>query len=196
MRWRTPPLHVQAQVQAQMGIADLERVDLVRVTPYGSPEITTIERDEQTIADLLDKAEAWAVRYIGGDEMPPLDDSPEARVVLDRMRGDDEMAATAYQESLIATWREVKEQVKAHEAREEQVKAAIKASMAGNGRLVGDGWHVNWIDVAAPRTVAWKIVAEGLRQHVRPGEWDELVASATTRGKPSTRLTPHWEDGE
>lgn len=193
-RWRTPPLHVQVQVQTQMGIAELERVDVVRVTPYGVPEITPIERDEQTIVQLLDGAEEWAARYIHGDEMPPLDGSPEARVVLDRLRGDGEMSATAEQEALARALRDVQAQAKTLEDREGHIKAAIKASMAGYGRLVGDGWHMTWAVVAARRMVAWRPLAEALRQHVRPGEWDELVAAATTLSEPHTQLRPYWED--
>ena len=197
-RWRDePPPHVRVQALGQMGIADLEAVDVVRVSPYMEPHVVRVERDEDAIRDLLDLAEAWYVKYVEGDELPPPDGSPASMRYLDTLRGEAAAQATVEQADLMAKLRAVRVQSKRLEEQDRQLVAALKASMAGTGSLVGTGWRIAWSAVRGRTTTDWKAVAESLRPLVRPGEWDERVASVTSVAPDGTRFVPTWtEEGD
>lgn len=197
-RWTVPPPHVVVQVQAQMGLADLERVDVVRVSPYGEPIITPVERDEAMIADLFPLAEAWWHRYVEGDELPPPDGSRAAMRHLDKLRGDEEAQASAEQATLMGALRLARKRLADVETEERAIVAALKASMAGTGVLTGDGFRVVWSATKGRTTTDWRAVARvmGSIAGIAPEAYDAEVERHTTVGEPSTSFRPQWDEEE
>jgi len=209
-RWQVPPPHVRVQALAQMGLADLEAVDVVRVSPYGEPIITRLDRDDGAIGDLLDLGEAWYVRFVLGDEMPPVDGSREASRHLDTQRGDAETVATAEQATLAGALHEMRRRRDELESQERAVVNALKASMAGTGVLVGDGFRVTWQAVKGRTTVDWQSVAldvaltlldmAGPEDPALRERAEAVVEAASKRhtntGEGTTRFVPTWQEEE
>lgn len=150
--WTEVPRHIHIQVQAQMALADLTAVDIVLVTPRTAPRLlATIERDDAEAYGICDLAEAWWVRYMTGDEMPPVDGSREASAWLDRQRGTDERDATEEQEALLYTLRDIRRTREAAEQDERRVINRLKASMAATGVLRARGARVTWSETKGDR---------------------------------------------
>ena len=195
-RWDTLPQRVEVQCLAQIGLADLDAVDVVRLSAYGEPAIIRVERDDRAITDLLELGEAWYVRYVLGDEMPALDDSAPARRFLGRLRGDAERQADEYQTTLMRALHAVRSEAKKLEETDRRLVRDLKSSMAGTGVLVGDGFRATWSPVKGRTTTQWNLIAEGLRHLVRVGEWDALVSLHTMTGEPGDTFRPSWEEAE
>lgn len=196
-RWVVPPRHVKVQAMAQMGLAGLDAVDVVRVSPYGEPLITTIERDDALIGDLLELGEGWYRRYVLGDELPPPDGSREAARYLDRFRGDEEAEASPEQATIVGALRQVRVRQDTLKSERDSLEAALKASMAGQGVLNGEGFRVTWSAVKGRVTTDWKLVAgayRGLLADHEDDELDALVSLHTATGEGSTRLLVRWEE--
>ncbi len=195
-RWNDPPRHVRVQCLAQMGLADLQAVDVVRVSPYGEPIITTIERDEQAITDLLDLCEEWYLRYVKGGEMPPPDGSRESMRHLDTLRGEEAAVATEEQRSLMSQLRHIRRRMEQEQADERRLIAALKASMAGTGSLTGPGFKVTWSAVKPRQVIDWQAVAKALADVVPEEDYTQLVTYHTSVGEGTTRFVPQWLDEE
>lgn len=196
-RWVVPPRHVKVQALAQMGLAGLDAVDIVRVSPYGEPLITTVERDDDAITDLLELGEAWYERYVLGDELPPPDGSREAMRYLDRFRGDEEAEATADQAAIVGALHQVRQRQDQLETERRALEGALKASMAGTGVLTGEGFRVTWSAVKPRVTTDWKAVARAYRLLLPASEedtHDAIESIHTATGEGSTRLLVKWEE--
>lgn len=195
-RWDTPPPSVQVQGLGQIGLADLDAVDVVRLSMHGEPTITRVERDDATITELLALGEAWYLRYVLGDEMPPLDDSPEAGRVLRGLRGDAEAKADEHQAQAMRSLRRIRQGIKDLEAADRALVRDLKQSMAGTGVLVGTGFRVAWSVTRGRTTTAWQQIADGLRTRATPEEWDALLSLHTTTGEAGDRFWPTWDEEE
>ena len=187
-RWDEVPSRVTVQALGQIGLADLDAVDVVRLSPYGEPTITRIERDDAAVTDLLDLGEAWYLRFVLGDEWPPLDGSPEARRALDRLVGTDERPADERQVEMLADLRRTREALERLTTAEDRLVRDIKASMAGAGVLTAPGVRVTWAPVKGRTTTDWKALAASLA--VAP----EIIAEHTTTGEPTTRFAVKYEE--
>lgn len=195
-RWTDLPQRVEVQALGQSGIADLEGVDVVRLSPYGEPTIIPVDRDDETIADLLALGESWYTRFVLGDEWPALDDSPAARKALSGLRGTDERIADEDQRTTLANLRQVRDSLARLEAAEKGLVRDLKASMAGVGVLVAPDARVTWSAVKGRTTVGWQQVAQGLRTRCTDEEWEAVVSLATTVGDPGDRFLVKFEDEE
>ena len=193
-QWTEPPRRVEAQAHGQIGIADLARVDVVVLAPRRFPVVHRIERDEHISTPLLALAERWWQRYMLGDETPPLDGSRAAMRALEKLRGEAEMQATPEQAALMADLRRIRKAAGDIEDADRRIVNELKASMAAHGTLVGDGFRASWIGVKGRTTTNWEAIAQGLRQYVRPAEWDTLVDLQTTVGEPGSQFRPKWDD--
>jgi putative phage-type endonuclease len=157
------PEHWVLQAQGQMGVCNLDAVDIVRLSGRDEPAIFTVERDDALIGDLLPMAEAWYVRYILGDELPPVDGSRGASRHLDRMAGPPEMAADEGQAAMAQALRAVRAALAVKEADERLLVNRLKESMAGAYAMTGEGWRVSWRPSKERTTVDWKAVAAAYR---------------------------------
>ncbi len=189
-RWDDPPRHVLIQVQGQMGVCDLDVVDIIRVGMYGEPAIFPIERDDALIADLLPLGEEWYVRYVLTDELPNVDGSRAAGRYLDRMEGPPEMVATSEQQMVAARLRHVRAAMKLADREHDELVNRLKESMAGAESLLGDGFRVAWKSTKPRTTTEWRAVASELAPE--GGEaWQAALDRHTTTGEGSRpfRLT-------
>jgi predicted phage-related endonuclease len=188
--WRDEvPRHIIVQVYAQMGIADLRAVDIVRISSRDAPEVvTTIERDERIITDLLDTAEAWYLRYVAGDELPPVDGSRGASRHLDRQRGPEEMQADAEQAEMVRQLADLRARMTADKDTERLIVNRLKDSMAGAEALVGDRFRVSWRRSKPRRTTDWHAVASHYRSMVQaPPETLDEIEQRHTEEKEGSR---------
>lgn len=182
------------QALAQIGLADLDCVDLVRVSPRGEPTYHRIERDDARITRLLDLGQGWYERYVIGGEEPPLDGSPAARKRLDGMVGTEQRDADDQQLGLLADLRRTRKALERLTQAEDRLVRDIKASMAGAGVLVAPAARVTWATVKGRTTTSWEQIANGLRSRCTDEEWEAVVSLATTTGEPGTRFAVRFEE--
>jgi predicted phage-related endonuclease len=186
------PERFVVQALVQIGLAGLDGVDVVRLSPRGDITVHRVERDEARVIALLDLGQAWYERHVLGDEPPPLDGSPEARRALDRMVGSEQREADERQRDLLADLRRTRSALERLTKAEESLVRDIKASMAGAGALIAPGLaRVTWSPVKGRRTTDWKAVASDA------GASPELIETHTRVGDPTTRFAVEFEeDGE
>jgi len=184
------------QALAQIGLADLDAVDLVHIDSRGTPTIHRVERDDTRIKALLDLGQSWFERYVIGGEEPPIDGSPEARRALDRMVGTEQREADERQLELLEELRRTRKALERLQAADERLVRDIKASMAGAGVLVAPAARVTWAPVKGRKTVGWQQVAEGLRTRCTDEEWEAIVSLATMVGDPTTRFAVRFDEEE
>lgn len=183
-RWDELPRRIVVQCLAQMGLADLAAVDVVVLPFPEDPYIVRVERDEAAIADLMALGEEWWARYVEGDEMPPLDESPAARKALRGLRGDAERIADETQREWALAWLRADAEVKRLEEQKETLKRLIKSSMAGAGVLIAPDARVTWSAVKGKTTTNWKAIAEVAGRDWDREVWEALVRDHTTTGEP------------
>ena len=188
--WDTVPEKHQVQAWAQIGLADLAAVDILRVDTRGKVTPFRIEREDETIRYLLESVEAWWERYIVGDDEPPLDGSVAARKALDRLIGTEQMEANEVQRTLLADLRSVRARLDTLTKAEDSIVRDLKASMAGVGVLTAHGARVTWAPVKGRTTTDWKAVAAELAPPA------ELIAKHTTTGEPTTRFAVKFNEEE
>jgi predicted phage-related endonuclease len=205
------------QALAQIGLADLDAVDLVRIDSRGTPTIHRVERDDTRIKALLDLGQSWFERYVIGGEEPPIDGSPEARRALDRMVGTEQREADERQLELLEELRRTRKALERLQAADERLVRDIKASMAGAGVLVAPAARVTWAPVKGRKTTDWKAIAAAYRllltaqvEHVEVPEWLEKMGGArlqpemfdaiesvhTNEGDPTTRFAVKFDEEE
>jgi putative phage-type endonuclease len=184
------------QALAQIGLADLDCVDIVRVNPRGEVTPHRVERDDARITRLLDLGQGWFERYVIGGEEPPLDGSPAARKRLDGMVGTEQRDADDQQLGLLADLRRTRKALERLTTAEERLVRDIKASMAGAGVLVAPGARVTWAAVKGRTTTSWEQIANGLRSRCTDEEWEAVVSLATTTSAPGTRFAVKYTEEE
>lgn len=172
-RWDDgPPPRVTIQCQAQMGVVGLDTVDVVKVaTHWQAPEVYTVERNDIAIAELLPMGEEWYLRYVLGDELPPVDGSRAASDRLNAITGPPEMVADGDQIALAIRLHALRQAQKQAEADERVVANLLKDSMHGAEVLVGKGVRVSWRQGKDRTTTNWEGLASAYRQLLEA--WDD-----------------------
>lgn len=201
-KWDVPPRYVVTQNQAQMGIADADVVDVIKMGPFGEPTFHEVKRDEDDLVALLDWAEEWFDRFVLGDELPPIDGSDETRRHLASLTAPGEMTATAEQAALVEQLHLARLEKDAAELGEAKLRNLILASMAGHDVLEGDGFRVSIVKVKARTSTDWKLVAKAYRDLLGnnlPRDIAEVMRDVeaieslyTVTGDPSTQFRPTW----
>lgn len=198
VKWTSRSIHEpyeswRLQVQGQMGIVGLDAVDIIRLSGRDEPAIWTVERDDALITDLLDMAEAWYVRYVEGDELPPVDGSRGASRYLDAQVGPPDMVASEEQAELVTTLRQIRKALDVFELDDRKLVNALKASMAGAEALRGPGFRITWKPTKERTTTDWKAVAAVYRDELlalqRAVMGDVSVAVATYNGVEALNTT-------
>lgn len=201
-RWDEVPHRVVVQTQTQMGVAELDEVDVVKVAMYAEPLVFTIERDDALIDELLPMGEEWYCRYVLGDELPRLDGSAAASRHLNGIHGAPEAQATIDQAALAARLQSVRQRAKALEAQDRDLVNAMKASMEGAYRLVGDGFTVNWKPSKQSERTDWPSVAASFRRELVEGyganddSLESVVGMHTTTKDGARPFRVTFEEGE
>lgn len=74
-----PPVYVQVQVQVQMAVTSTRRVHVCALLAGRRPDdpCWVIDRDDDAIATILERLDAWWQRHIVGQERPALDGDQE-----------------------------------------------------------------------------------------------------------------------
>ena len=192
-----PPRRWQLQALGQMAVCDLEAVDILKLSGYEAPRIWAVERDEALITDLMDTAEAWYVRYVLGDELPPIDGSAGASRALDRLSGPEELQADAEQAEMVRQLTDLRARMKADSDTERLIVNRLKDSMAGAEALVGDRFRISWRRSKPRRSTDWHAVATHYRSMVQapPETLDEIEQRHTEEkeGSRPFRLTTEEE---
>ena len=193
--WEEPPRRVVIQCQAQMGVCNLDAIDVVRVgMGYSEPGIYTLERDDALIDGLLELAEAWYLRYVVGDEYPPVDGSKGASRHLDNLRGDEERAANDQQVQLLDSLRAVRARLAEDERTDKLIVNELKNTMADTGILTAPNARVTWAATKGRTTTDWHKVAQMLKGEMPAEQFDALAERHTTTGDPSTRFAVRFEE--
>ena len=193
--WDEPPRHVRMQALGQMGIGDLDMVDVVRMGPYGEPTWTTIvPRDDQEVGVLLDWAEEWFCRFVLGDELPDPDGSEASIRYAQAVLGAGPMDATDEQSRLMGRLRQARQDADAAAAEEALVRDLLCRSMAGHDEVRGSGFRVLWRESKGRTTTDWKAVANGLGAIFHPSLLRLVAADNTRTGAPTHPFLPKWDE--
>jgi len=184
--WQEPPERVRIQCLVQAALADLVRVDVVRLSFEDDPAIFRIERDEDTIADILAAGEAWYVRHVLGDIEPPL--------------GAGEAPADERQTVLAADMRRVKKAQEVLSRQERAIRDDLIASVAGQGVITGNGFRIEVRRSRGAMRTGWKEVSTAYRKALEPhmdtDALDTIVGLYQTTGTPTTSVYPQWDEEE
>jgi putative phage-type endonuclease len=182
--WVHPPERVRVQCLAQMGLADLERIDVVRLSFDEDPAIFRVDRDDAAIADILAAGEAWYVRHVIEGIEPPM--------------AEGEHPADERQAALSADLRRVKRTIEQLERQERAIRDDIIASVAGQGVITGPGWRIEVRRSRGAVRTGWKEVASAYRTalepHMAAADLEAIEGMYQTQGKPTTSVYPTWDE--
>jgi putative phage-type endonuclease len=159
------PRHVQVQVQHQMAVTGAEVTDVALLAGFADFRIYEIARDDAVIGELVELERAWWRRYVVGNELPPVDDSPAGRRALDALAGGPDMVASDEQKALMARLRTLREQEeRIAKVEKPDVIRALKESMVGSYVLVGPDFRVTWKPTKPTTHTDWRLVANAYRR--------------------------------
>lgn len=178
--WQEPPERVRVQCLGQAGLADLERVDVVRLNFEDDPAIFRVERDEAAIEGILAAGEAWYVTHVLGDVEPP--------------RRDDVLPADERQEQLAADLRSVRKAMAALEKRDRAIRDDLIASVAGKGVITGPGFRIEVRAAHEQTRTGWKEIASGLLADMAEDEREALIGLHQTTSRVRPAVYPTWDE--
>lgn len=191
-QWDEPPRRVVIQTQVQMGVLELDAIDVVKVSlGYSEPQSFTVERDDLAIAKLLPLGEAWYRRFVLGDRLPPIDGSRATSRHLDRIMGPPEMEPGPDEIALALELHRIRQAKKRLEEVEEPEAAnRLKDAMHGSYAMAGGGVRVTWKPEKARLEVNHEGIAAAYRaileqMEYRAEDLDAIVSlhSATIEGR-------------
>lgn len=201
------PVEVETQVTVEATLGRVAEVDVALMT-FEQVYIHPVPVDPEVGGELCEWLDRWYVRHVDGD-VPPRDGSRAYSRYLDRFVREREEQATEAQAALMAQLRTIRRQVEKLEAADETVLLALKESMPGVKRLVGEGFRINWIDVKGKTTTDWKAVAYEYRLtianlaasieldgHPVHLDLEAAVTAHTTTGDPGSQFRPTWTGPE
>ena len=193
------PVPVQAQVTVESALAHVPAVDVLVMT-FEELFVHETRPDPDTAGELCDWLDAWYVRHVEGDT-PPRDGSRAYGRHLDAFVREAEEQGTVDQAALMAQLRTLRRQAKAIEAGEGSVVIALKESLAGATKVVGEGWRIAWVPVKGRTTTDWRLVAQAYRRvldetSLAAETLDAIESLHTTTGEPSRQFRPSWSSAE
>lgn len=176
------PVYYAAQVMWYMAISGLDVADVAVLIGGQRYAVRTVERDDETIRALIERAEGfWRHHVLGGIAPEPTSARDAARLFT---RDDGSLRAIDDDDDLVravAELRDVRQQIGFAEAREAELTATLKLAIAEHAGLAIDGAPVvTWKAARDSTRTDWEAVAAALSPAA------ELVA-AHTATKPGSR---------
>lgn len=178
------PLHYQTQVQHYMGLepallhADVACLFLGRK----HFEVFRVERDDEVIAAMSARLEAWWERYVVGDEMPPPTNEEDCRLLWARSNPGKTVTATDEIADKLLRYADAKATEKAAKDIAAKLQGDICAAMGDAEVLVGlDGRPlVTWKSAKDSVKTDWEAVA--MEAHA-----SKAMIDSHTETKPGSR---------
>lgn len=178
------PLDYLAQVQWQLFVCGFDVAYLAVLIGGEDFRHYRIERDEELIAMMADKAlDFWHNHVVPGIPPVTVDDSKAWREIAKRPEKGRAIQATVEIEELRREYLAAKAELDAADSKLETVKNKIIVSLAGAERVNGDDWTISYQEREGRTSTDWKGLAKELA----------IPAETLTRfqqtGKPSRVLT-------
>jgi putative phage-type endonuclease len=172
------PEDVEAQVQWQAFVAEVDYVDVAALTVGDDhARIFTVEADEGLQRHLIAIAADFRRRLAeGGPFAQSLDSLKRAHPADDGtvLEADPDVAAA------VLALRDVRGRLDALKGDEEMLKVAIQTRMADAAVLVGDGFRVTWKRTKDRTETDWKSLASGLLTQLPEPDRAAVVGLHTT----------------
>lgn len=214
------PAHVRIQAVWYCGLTRREWCD-VALLARQEVRIERVPADPDLYGLLVDAAVEWHATYIAGDAEPAPDGSAAYRAHLAAKYPADngaELIATPEQELLARQLRDMRADLRAMTAREDEIKARLMAGMGESTYLRGAGFRLSW--KAQSGRTDWRAVAADYRSLIEtyadsiaasmaasgealaapdgdysPAQWLDFIASMHT-AEPSRVFRPHFTETE
>jgi putative phage-type endonuclease len=145
------PRHVYLQVQQQMAVLGESQKFLIVAWLLNGWDFhwQRVNRDERTIAEILERVEAWWARHVDGNVAPPVDGSDATSAAVARRYGkptnDDVVALPGDLEALDAERLVVQEQLKNLETRKSEIDNRIKDAIGTHAKgMLPSGVAYSW----------------------------------------------------
>lgn len=185
------PEHYLLQVAWQMAVTDIDRADIAVLLEGHDFRIYSVERDRELEAMLLEEGRRFWCDHVQAQVQP----AARAGEDLDRYltaRYPRETAplapASEAASALALELREIRAGLKALEARESEVVAALKAEIAEAEGIEGAWGRITWKAPKASTSVDWKAIAAALNPSA------ELLARHSTTKPGSRRFLPKFAE--
>jgi putative phage-type endonuclease len=186
------PEKIQLQCWYYMAALDYDVWDVAAFMGDGMPRIYTIERDLEAERVMLARCEEFYLRYLKGDEMPPMGASASAAAWLQRAfpthKRPDLRRATQAEEQMLAAYAGVRaDQIELQRERDE-LENSIKLAIADREGLLWPDGKFTWRKTKDREVVDYKSLSLGLINQFIPdaAERKTLVEFYTTI-KPGIR---------
>jgi putative phage-type endonuclease len=176
------PVHYQAQVMWYLGITGLQWADVAALIGGQRMIVRRIERDDETIAAMLERAEEFWRRHVLTRQPP----EPATAKDVERLFPADNGETVEADEDLLAAYnaaREAKARIAQAEADFEAAAGRIKLALGERSILALNGKPlVTWKAAKPSRRTDWKAVAEALHAPA------DVIAAHTTETAGSRRF--------
>lgn len=141
------PEYVQAQVQAEMEVCDVEVCDVVPLIGGTDIRIIPVYRDREIGAGLVEICRAFWLNHIETGEMPPVDGSEHATAALKALyaqKRQEFKPATAEVEQWGRAWLCLDEKIDADKLEQSRFAQLIKTFIGEAGGVEAEAWRASW----------------------------------------------------
>jgi predicted phage-related endonuclease len=185
------PMRVQLQAWWYMAALDYDRWDICALMGEGEPRIYQIERDREAEAAMLARVEEWYVRYILGDERPPMGGNEDAARWLKQMYPRhtlDLRHASAEEITMLTEWVSVCVEQRDLKRRRGLLETYLKSAIEDHEGLLWPEGKFTWRKTKDGVRVDWESMALALlQQHVSDDAERERIERFYTLPKPGVR---------
>ena len=148
-----------------------------------------VKRDDELIGLIRKDLYKWWSDHIVGDELPVVTGKDDSWFAKRYPRAVEGMMAEPVDGSLAAwcaSYDAARDREKQARGEKDRAAAELKNILREHQGCVGSFGSVTWKHNRDTRAVDWKAIAERLREHVTPEEW-QTIESQHTRTKPGNR---------
>jgi len=184
------PMRVQLQCWWYMAALDYDRWDVCALMGEGEPRIYQIHRDREAEAAMLARVEEWYLRFILGDERPPLGGNEDAARWLAQMYPRHKLdirMATPEEVALLTDYVQVRVAQKDLQRQRDTMETFLKDAIADHEGLMWDEGKITWRRTKDGSTVDWESLALALLCKYVPESERGALETQYTSSKPGTR---------